>query len=493
MIGKKFTRAISFLLILISLAACAQGSVRTESTPTFEGAQPVNRLFSALYQSMGEAAGPVVSALVSIDNAECQYTLNTLMCFDSSRAGEDAYFLAPLARDLGLAWPELASNPNLINFDGIPTRPEFYAYLYKYFNGTRFSGKPISPVIYNYEEQRVEQYFENLVLYHHFSDPLDEVHLAPLGHAACWQNEPDQCSYRPELDNEAGRLIGYIEVPYPQLFAFLDDLYLLGRVLTPPFLAPDGQMQQIWENMVFTWPVDHPEQAQPFPLSEWMLMPGTLPGPQQFDMRQNILFLEIHDGLGYHIPKVFDEFSARINGKVFSGLPTGDYMMTEDGTAVRQCYINYCLIYDLNPSLPNDLRVRMLPLGVAYRDQYYTPSAVETPAAPTANPANAALTIRENQLEVTSKDTQVIEAAALDGNSGLPLPDLEVRLEISLPNGEISSIVSPATDSNGLTSIEIPPQPGFQHGLVVAYQACLLIPGQDSVCQDGSYLLWDLK
>ncbi len=491
MTGKHVARVIIFILILISLTACARGAAGSQTTPTFEGAQPVDRQFSALYQSMGEAIGPTISPKFERDGAQCQYTLYALMCFDPSLAEDAQYFLAPLGRDLNFTWSELPQTDLIINFEGVPTQPEFYAYLYKYFSGTRFAGKPLSPIIYNYQEQRVEQIFENVLLYHHFTDAIDEVHLLPLGHADCWQTRPDLCSYRPELDESIGDLVGFIETPYDSVLASLGDLNVFGRVLTEPYLTADGRMEQIWENVVFTWPVDRPEQAYLFPLADWMRMPGTLPGPQLYDLRDGIIFYPVKDGLGYHIPQVFDDFSAQHGGQALSGPPTGDYMLTEDGTAIRQCFENYCLIYDMTPAMPNDLRVRLLPLGVAYRDQYYT-----QPQAPEVAPVNleaASLTISETQPEVTSDGMQVIEAAALDASSGRPLPDLQVRVQIKLLDGSLFEAFSPATDADGRTSLEIPPQPGFQHGLVVAYQACLLIPAAESVCQAGSYLLWDLK
>ena len=491
MTGKYVARAIIFILILISLTACASGATGSQTTPTFEGAQPVDRQFSALYQGMADAIGPAISPKFERTGVECQYTLNALMCFDPSRAEDSQFYLAPLGSALEFTWSELPKTDTALNIEGVPTQPEFYAYLYKYFKGTRFAGKPISPVIYNYQEQRVEQFFENMLLYHHFSDPIDEVHLMSLGHADCWQTQPEQCPYRPELDDPINDLVGSIETPYGSVLAGLGDLNDFGRVLTPPYLTSDGRMEQIWENVVFTWPVDHPEQAYLFPLADWMRMPGTIPGPQLYDLSDGIIFFEVKDGLGFHIPLVFDEFGAQHDGQALSGPPTGDYMLTEDGTAIRQCFVNYCLIFDLNPAIPNDLRVRLLPLGVAYRDQYYT--APEAPPEAPLNLANATLTIRETRPEVTLAGTQVIEAGVVDAGSGRPLPDLQVRVQVKLPDGSLLETFSPVTDADGYTSIEIPPQPGFQHGLVVGYQACLLIPEAEPVCQYGSYLIWDLK
>jgi hypothetical protein len=150
MTGKYGARAIIFILILISLTACANGAAGSQATSTFEGAQPVDRKFSDLYQGMAEAIGPVISPKFARSGAECQYTLNALMCFDSSRADDSHFYLAPLGSALELTWSELPKTDTALNIEGVPTQPEFYAYLFKYFKGTRFAGKPISPVIYNY-------------------------------------------------------------------------------------------------------------------------------------------------------------------------------------------------------------------------------------------------------------------------------------------------------------------------------------------------------
>jgi hypothetical protein len=78
-------------------------------------------------------------------------------------------------------------------------------------------------------------------------------------------------------------------------------------------------------------------------------------------------------------------------------------------------------------------------------------------------------------------------------SSGQALPDLQVRIQFKRQDGSLFEAFSTATDAQGQTSLEIAPQAGFQHGLVVAYQACLLIPEAEPVCQVGSYLIWDLK
>ena len=55
MTGKHVARAIIFILILISLTACANGAAGSQAAPTFEGAQPVDRQFSDLISRHGGA------------------------------------------------------------------------------------------------------------------------------------------------------------------------------------------------------------------------------------------------------------------------------------------------------------------------------------------------------------------------------------------------------------------------------------------------------
>lgn len=489
--GKSITRIILFIIILLNLTACTDGGAGPLATPTYDGARPVDRLFSDIYRSLGDAVGPVISPKFVNGSMDCQYTRNALMCYDPTRSGESQFFLAPLASSRGLEWPVLPATSETINFDGVPTRSEFYAFLHKYFTGTRFAGRPISPLVFNYQEQRVEQVFENVLLYHQFHDALDEVHLVPLGYVDCREKHPDLCAYHAEMEDALGSLVGYIEAPYPQVLAGLGDLSAFGRVLTPPYQTADGRMEQIWENVVFTWPVDQPEQARLFPLADWMRMPGTQPGPQVYQLDSGVLFFPVKDGLGFHVPQVFDEFNARHGGIVFSGPPTGDYMLNEDGSAIRQCFENYCLIYDRNPvSMPKDLRVRLLPLGVAYRDQYYLPDESQPVTPP--SPAGATLQVSESWPQVTSQEAQVIKGLALDAASGRPLRDLQLRVRLPLPDGSLYEVLSPASDGEGQTSLQIPAQPGFRHGQVVTYEACLLIPAGEPVCQTGLYLIWDL-
>ena len=484
----KFLRDTILLILILGLAGCASSSASPQATPTLEGTQPVDRLFSDLYRSVGGSIGPAISPVFERGNASCQYTLNALMCYDASLAENERFYLPPLAEELGLAWPEVPTATSELAIEGAPTLPEFYAYYYNNLFGIRFGGMPVSDVIYDYQQQRVEQYFQNIVLARNFTDPIDAVSLLPLGQYDCRQNHPSLCPSRPELQQEVADLVGYIDVPYRSMLNLPADAFAFGRVLTRPYLTADGMMQQIWENVVFTWPPEHPEQAHLIQLAYLMRMPGTQPGPQLYDMTQGIIFYPVGNGLGFHLPVVFDEFRAMHGGQDLSGPPIGDYMATADGKNIQQCFENYCLMYDRTPGLPEDLRIRLMPLGVAYRDQFYAPQEEK----PTFNPAAVKLILDEQSPQIGSKKTQVVLVQAQDAASSLPLADLPVRLRLKLLDGTVFEQSGGPTDTEGRASLEIPPQAGFQHGLLVGYQVCLLPPSTEPVCQYGSYLIWDL-
>jgi len=348
----KFLRDTILLILILGLAGCAGSSANPQATPTLEGTQPVDRLFSDLYRSVGGSIGPAISPVFERGNASCQYTLNALMCYDASLAENERFYLPPLAEELGLAWPEVPTATSELAIEGAPTLPEFYAYYYNNLFGIRFGGMPVSDVIYDYQQQRVEQYFQNIVLARNFTDPIDAVSLLPLGQYDCRQNHPSLCPSRPELQQEVADLVGYIDVPYRSMLNLPADAFAFGRVLTRPYLTADGMMQQIWENVVFTWPPEHPEQAHLIQLAYLMRMPGTQLGPQLYDMTQGIIFYPVGNGLGFHLPVVFDEFRAMHGGQDLSGPPIGDYMATADGKNIQQCFENYCLMYDRTPGLP---------------------------------------------------------------------------------------------------------------------------------------------
>ena len=137
---------------------------------------------------------------------------------------------------------------------------------------------------------------------------------------------------------------------------------VFGIPLSKPRLASDGRLEQVYANAVFYAPRDHPEQVRLRPL------PGLLGYPKQVLATEvysdRYVFYEIEDGLGHNVSAAVDQFIALHGGRDLSGQPVTEEFRQPDDKQYRQCFENYCVLY--NPDAPEKEQVRLAPLGVEY-------------------------------------------------------------------------------------------------------------------------------
>ena len=173
---------ISALLTILLFGCSPQDS--SSQLSTADGIYPVDPIFEDFYNDLegAEYLGSAISQVFERDGSQCQYTINSLMCFNPDITGLLRYQLAPLGLDLEIqdtprAIPGINS-PRIV--DGYSIYPEFIP-AYDTLFGALHVGAPLTNPIYNEDHDRIEQYFENLGFYKNSRDPEGKVYLLEYG------------------------------------------------------------------------------------------------------------------------------------------------------------------------------------------------------------------------------------------------------------------------------------------------------------------------
>jgi hypothetical protein len=477
----------SVVLIFISsliLSACQTTATSTPVTSQ-PGTFPVSPLLIEYYQDKGgeNLLGPVISALIDQDGLKCQYTVAVLMCLDPEATGTARFRLAPLGIKIGIhEAPPLSSPPDGAQVvGGYPIYPGF-AKPIETLNGIATVGKPLTSVRYNYEQQRVEQYFENAAFYYRFDDPTGKVSLLPYGWYYCGRS----CHY--ELSET--RMFNPIKVPLDTPFApgleQIGGLKVFGQPLTQPYIAQDGNLEQVYENVVVYGPKETPVNIHLRPLARKLGMVTADPGPKKFGVDQNVIFYKTTGDLGYHVPMVFDSFLSQHGGKAISGNPIADPIFYEKDVP-RQCFETYCL--DFHPQAAEVLRVRMVPLGVEYLQKFAPASAVPTSLPQT----KLTLSASEQAPQITAQEKQIINVTATQLDAVTPAAGVVTQVTLTLPDATQVTLTINPTDAQGRSSVTVPAMPSLANGSMVTYQVCVADPGSTVPCVSKSYLIWNQK
>ncbi|MDR3577693.1 MAG: hypothetical protein P4L50_27825 [Anaerolineaceae bacterium] len=478
---------INLVLVMMAfwLSAC-EASPALSPTPTISGTFDVDPLFKEYYRNLGgqDLLGPAISELIDQNNLQCQYTTNALMCYNALATDSDRFYLASLGQKLGVHDDPNAVPPTpdtrIVNGYGI--YPDF-ASLYDTLDKSGSIGKPLSQVRYNYDQQRVEQYFEKVGFYHRFDDPSGTTRLLPYGAYVCGED----CAYTIAPTDAFIPQRQEISSPFAASLERMGGLQVFGRPLTEPYKAPDGSLEQVYENVVMYTTADDPATLHLRQLPILLDMTTTPPGPKIYGLKENMVFYPVQGDLGYHVPVMFDHFIAEHGGMEISGQPIADPMMVKGQNVARQCFENYCLDYD--PNATADLRTRMAPIGMQYLNKANPATISRVPFAPD----NVQLAVDEDSPQITSNDPQTIALTVLQKNGGLPMPDISANVKINLPDGSNQNMSMPPTGADGKTSLTIPAMPNLANGSLVAYEICLNVPVDNPPCISDSYLIWNIK
>lgn len=481
---RRVAALIILLLIVIQLSACADG---LDITPTAgRQAVPVDSLFKEFYQALGgmQVLGPAISSLEIRENLQCQFTERALLCFNQSASIANRFSLYPLGKELGIqeeAPLGVATPPNARLVDGFIIYEKFVP-LYDKLYGARYVGKPLTELRINQDLKRAEQFFENVGFYQNLGDPEGPVFLIPYGAYLC----TGTCSYR--LDEYWSIVKSNLtEQPFAASYARLGGPAVFGSLMLKPQTAPDGNLQQVFENAIFYAPPDNLSQVRLRPLP--LLMGYVETPPVEKKSHNELVFYEISDGLGHNVPKPFDIFIALHGGRDLSGRPITEVVKLKDQNLFRQCFENYCLIF--NPAAPDSLQVTMEPLGRAYLERY--PPAPEEEIQNIFSPNTVSLTISADKPNMNDNEEQYIRMLVQQMDTGQPLERVEGSLILNFPDRPSVKFSIPPTDASGFSVVTIPPQEGLVNGSRLSYQVCLNLPSEQLICALDSYMIWNVK
>jgi hypothetical protein len=462
------------------LPACSAYSAESP-VPTPQGQVPVSTNFRDLYQSLGGEAelGPAISAPFNRNGTLCQYTTNVLMCYNpSARSEADRLYLASIGLQLNFQ-DFITQQPGPLKvYEGFSE-----AYHNKFF--VRYVGQPLTGVRYNAEKGRLEQYFEKMGFYTLFDDPQHAVHLLAYGSNLCRED----CSGTPF---QGTGIVGWykgVEVLNPSSLARLGNYSVFGSPLTSPYIASDDSQEQVLEKVVVYVPKDNPTTLRFRPMAMVLNLPYSDPGPQRYGQKENMAFYMVKGSLGYHIPVVFDRFIATHGGMEISGKPLSDpYGVQVNGVNIaRQCFENYCL--EFNPNAADDQHVTLSSLGKLYLQT----QKQEVQQVFQFNRNMVELVAAEQKPQISNQEAQIIQIMLRTRQSKQPIADIESFVTLGLPDGKKISYNLPPSDISGLAQVSIQPLKDVANGTIIPYIVCLNVPGDEQICANESFLIWNIR
>ncbi|MEW6503922.1 MAG: hypothetical protein AB1457_08170 [Chloroflexota bacterium] len=471
------------VLLMGSLSACASHS--TPEVIQQPGTFSVDPLLREFYASLGgeEILGPAITALFSLNNLQCQYTQNVLMCFDPLAQGIQRFSLYPLGRTFDLdTFPETSGMTAPEN--EFPIYEEF-TNLYQRLYGSQYVGKPLTPPRFNPNKNRIEQYFENVGFYRNLDDPQGQVYLLSYGVYAC----SSDCRFSPPASAIVIRNVVEMEQPFLPRLVRLGGVKVFGLPLTHAYTAADGFREQVYENVILYAPPENPNAVRLRPAAVLVGMPVGQPMPRRYSETDGVVFYPVNGENGFHVPLAFDRFIASHGGTEISGLPLSEpYRIGE--SLYRQCFENYCLDYDNRPDAAE--RVRMAALGREYLKISGMVLPQSAPFEITAETVQMVISAAKPRL--TAEEPQQFEMLLLRKDDQQPLSSVEATLTLTLPDGRQALYYLPPTDTQGRSLLRIAPlQPALPNGSVVAYRLCLNVPAEHPICKSDSYLIWNYR
>ena len=458
------------LLLAFLLSSCSLEDLSGPADQNRGRIYSIDKNFKNYYKQLGgkEMLGVGISEVITWDDHQCQYTEKVLMCFNEAHSQDEGYFLFPLGAMLSIQ-----NQPSSIPEIGIYSAFET---LYKNLGGENTVGKPITTLQYNFQEDRIEQYYENIGFYQLFNDQ-SEVGLLSYGVFTC-ENE---CDFSPAKGTAVLFHAEVVSLPFMKFISRFQELDALGEPLTDAIELQPGLIQQVYKNAALIGNPSLPETIHLLDLPVKLNYRQETPGPQIYSIEDNMVFYVVNSPNGFHVPIVFDDFITKHGGRELSGYPLCE--VYQEGNNFRQCFQNFCLDY-----FPDSKEVKMVALGEEYMQiaQMDNLNIVQFEYSP----ETVSLIVKEKSAHITLDEEQEIEILVLKTSNQSPLQNVEASLQINLPNGNTSTYVIPATDEFGTSTITIPTNKRVSNGDVITYFVCLDVPSEEPICVKDSYLIW---
>jgi hypothetical protein len=470
---RKFSSTIFRILIEVIWLSMAGCSTDTSSSfyPATPGTFEVDDQLREFYVEKGGAAvfGPAITEVTTQDYLRCQLMENARICVNTNLRGSGKYSLSPLGRQLGIPLNNAVDASHI--FSGfMPMINQL---------GSENAGQPLDVVHYNYNQGRVEQYFEKVGFAIYFNEPAGTVHLLPYGDLVCGAS----CSF--ESSMEFSPIIDLYGSPFTNALQYLGGESLAGVALTPTYQASDGYLEQVFTNIVVFASAENPDTIQLRNVPAIIGVMPSAPGSQQYDVTDNMVFIAVEGELGYHVPLPLDTYLSMHGGLEIFGNPISEITLLQDQGIYRQCFQNLCL--DYYPSASEAYKVLPASLGQAYLN-------VVKPVIPggTIQPEDVILQSSEVLPRLSSTENQTITITLTQKYTGQGIPGMGVVLILRNSDGsKISETNFPLTDTSGNASITLDALADRQNGDLLLYQACLTGNTTAPICVNGSFLLWN--
>jgi hypothetical protein len=468
--------------LLLSVTACGELDVTaTEqiSPPNSTGSESieVDPVFREFYDRLGgrDVLGLPIAVAFEKDGLWQQYTQSALLQRNALAPTTQRFSLAALGDEITVHDHPMAvgEQQNQEMDSGFVIYSKFVP-VYNKLERSRFMGLPITQPLVDRERGRIVQYFKNLGVYSSANDPNDRVHFLEYGAMDCKDcnyhtSSFDIISARPEYSEpflDAIRRIG---------------LDMVGKPLSSYYRSPDGNYEQVYENVVVYSQPGNPDIVSLRSLPE--LVGETIsPLVARLD-DAGMVFKPIRGTLGHNVPKIFEEYIAAHGGAQFSGQPVAELIQV--GNLYRQCFKNYCLEYD--PAQAEGARIRGVPFGTRYIEMY----PPDRPAASTIPLKKDDVVIAgwEDLALIPSDKQQKINLIITQKSDGAPIPQIEASVSIQLPDGSYQTYPMPPTDQAGATSVLLDPI-FAPNSTVIRYSICLKVNSPEPICVDGSFVIW---
>lgn len=478
-------RLLIFLLwaaLFLSVTACEDAApiqIEQISPPNSTGSESieVDPVFREFYDKLGgrDVLGLPIALAFEKDGLWQQYTQSALLQRDALAPTTQRFSLAPLGDAFTIHDHPMAigDQQNQEMDSGFVIYSKFVP-VYNKLERSRFMGLPVTQPLVDRERGRIVQYFRNLGVYSSANDPNDQVHFLEYGAMDC-----KDCNYHTSSFEIISARPEYSE-------PFLDairriGLDLVGKPLSSYYRSPDGNYEQVYENVVVYSRPGNPDSISLRSLPELV---GESIGPlaERLD-DPGMVFKPINGTQGHNVPKIFEEYIAAHGGVMFAGLPVAE--LAQVGILYQQCYKNYCLEYD--PARPEGDRIHAVPFGARYIEMY----PPDRPAASTIPLKGEDVVIAgwEDQALISSDKQQKINLIITQKSDGAPIPNIEASVLIELPDGSHQTYPMPPTNQAGATSTLLDPILA-PNSTVVRYAVCLKVNSPEPICSESSFVIW---
>lgn len=482
--SSKKPQTLPWLIALLAFTtACTPTPTRDEPLPPAIG---VDALFKEFYNDLGgeESLGAAISPAFTYGEISYQYTQAALMAYNPRAEGRERFYLAAIGLDTGLmqAAEPPPADANLHYVNGHTIDPSFWR-LIQDLGGLSRAGSPITEPRYNPAKKRIEQYFENLGFYRQESEP--NAHLLAYGLWRCGES----CASPPLWPTEAEVVLPPpVGAEFKMAVSRLGE-HFVGFALSQPYTAPDGSVEQIFENVALRIAPGQTGRASLLPLTKMLGMEAAplLPPNSQPGM----FFYPVQENLGYNLPQEFLDYLAQHGGLDASGAPIGEAIQTSEGV-LRQCFVNLCL--EKHERESGALQIRPAPLGYLLWESRNLndaplneqPSPSEIPPVRVVQGSVTLLAWKRYPL-LAPGQPQEVGVTILENNR--PVSGVHVELIFPLADQSQRSLSLPPAGEDGQSSLTLE-VPEVAAGTMITYTLCAYYPRGQTTCVDDSFLVW---